>query len=94
MNNHRYDLERKLDQTKRLSRSVYDDLTNRRLAELRDELVEALAKFPSRREDIPAHQIRERARDLWQQHGSPEGRDEEFWLRAERELVERSGGQN
>ncbi|MHB8272649.1 DUF2934 domain-containing protein [Bradyrhizobium sp.] len=25
---------------------------------------------------------------MWEQHGRPEGRDEEFWLRAERELVD------
>jgi hypothetical protein len=31
-------------------------------------------------------EISSRARDLWLSHGSPEGRDEEFWLSAEREL--------
>jgi hypothetical protein len=30
--------------------------------------------------------IRERARELWEQHGQPAGRDEEFWLRAEAEI--------
>jgi hypothetical protein len=33
----------------------------------------------------------ELAHDLWQQHGWPMGRDEEFWVRAERELVESTG---
>lgn len=35
----------------------------------------------------PSHdEISNRARDLWLSHGSPESRDEEFWLTAEREL--------
>jgi hypothetical protein len=29
------------------------------------------------------HRIREIAYELWEKEGSPEGRDEEFWLRAE-----------
>lgn len=35
--------------------------------------------------------IRDRAYALWQEAGSPEGREEEFWHRAERELSEESG---
>ncbi|MDX6750022.1 DUF2934 domain-containing protein [Geminicoccaceae bacterium 1502E] len=35
--------------------------------------------------------IRERAYDLWQQEGSPEGREMEFWLAAEREFREGRG---
>jgi hypothetical protein len=31
-------------------------------------------------------QISARARELWEQHGRPAGRDEEFWLQAESEL--------
>ena len=31
-------------------------------------------------------EIAVRARDLWLSHGSPQGRDEEFWLEAERQL--------
>ena len=31
-------------------------------------------------------QIRERARRLWREAGKPEGRNEEFWRRAEQEL--------
>lgn len=30
--------------------------------------------------------VRERAYELWQQAGCPEGRSEEFWFAAEREL--------
>jgi len=31
--------------------------------------------------------IRARAKQLWEQAGKPEGRDEEFWERAEREIA-------
>jgi DUF2934 family protein len=34
-------------------------------------------------------QIRFRAHELWQQAGKPEGRDNEFWHLAERDLQER-----
>lgn len=33
-------------------------------------------------------QIRARAHQLWERAGKPEGRDEEFWHQAERELQE------
>jgi hypothetical protein len=32
-------------------------------------------------------QIRERAHQLWESAGRPEGREEEFWFEAERELT-------
>jgi hypothetical protein len=32
------------------------------------------------------HQIRQRAHQLWELAGRPEGRDEQIWLEAEREL--------
>lgn len=35
--------------------------------------------------------IRDRAYALWEQDGSPEGRDLEYWQRAERELTEEAG---
>jgi hypothetical protein len=81
-------LERKLAQIKRLAPLVGDPTTMQRLSELRDELAEAIEKFPSRRENISEDEVRARARALWEQHGRPEGRDKEFWLRAERELLE------
>jgi hypothetical protein len=35
----------------------------------------------------PTHeQIAQRAHTLWEQRGSPEGRNAEFWAQAEREL--------
>ena len=43
-------------------------------------------------ESVDEHEqrIQERARELWDAEGRPEGRDEEYWLRAE-ELI---GGHN
>jgi Protein of unknown function (DUF2934) len=32
-------------------------------------------------------EISKRAAQLWRDNGSPDGRDEEFWLKAERELL-------
>ena len=32
-------------------------------------------------------QIKQRAVELWEQRGRPEGRDAEFWTQAERELT-------
>jgi DUF2934 family protein len=32
--------------------------------------------------------IRERAHDLWEQAGRPDGREEHFWLEAERQIRE------
>jgi hypothetical protein len=37
---------------------------------------------------INENSIRERAHWLWKQAGSPEGRDTEFWLEAERSLMD------
>ncbi len=32
-------------------------------------------------------EISKRARQIWEESGSPSGRDEEFWLKAEREVL-------
>lgn len=32
------------------------------------------------------HEVRQRAFEIWEQRGTPEGYDAEFWLTAEREL--------
>ncbi|MHB8273130.1 DUF2934 domain-containing protein [Bradyrhizobium sp.] len=87
----RQELERKIAQTSRLSLAVTDRKTQRRPAELRDELTQTLRRFPFRRVSIPESRIRARAHELWEQHGRPQGRDEEFWLRAECELVVGAG---
>ena len=35
---------------------------------------------------VPEHHVRQRAFELWEQRGNPEGYEAEFWLQAEREL--------
>lgn len=47
----------------------------------------ATKTFPGRREDVAA-----RAYQLWEQHGWPDGRDMEFWLEAERQLMGADSG--
>ena len=80
------DLERKIDQASRIVSRVNDPTTYQRLTlwidELRQRLRDRLAARRSR------EKIRMRAHELWEQHGRPAGRDEEFWLRAESELSE------
>jgi DUF2934 family protein len=36
-------------------------------------------------------EVRRRAYELWEQYGRPEGGEEEFWLKAEREIYEQKG---
>ena len=31
----------------------------------------------------PEEEVRKRAKQLWEEHGKPEGRDDEFWQTAE-----------
>jgi Protein of unknown function (DUF2934) len=38
---------------------------------------------------INIQDIRNRAHELWENAGKPEGREEEFWQQAERELKEK-----
>ena len=80
------DLERKIDQASRIVSRVNDPTTYQRLTawidELRQRLRDRLAAKRSK------EKIRMRAHELWEQHGRPAGRDEEFWLQAESELSE------
>lgn len=38
--------------------------------------------------NLPEEEIRKKARELWEAAGKPEGKDQEFWLEAERQLKE------
>jgi hypothetical protein len=67
-----------------LARWIGDTETVHRILELTARLkrrAQAVAK-PSQ------NRIRRRARQIWEENGRPSGRDEEFWLQAERELRE------
>jgi Protein of unknown function (DUF2934) len=78
------ELERQIERARRLASQTSDQTTSLRLwgfvEELRRKLQRRLAARRSR------EQISARARELWEQHGRPAGRDEEFWLQAESEL--------
>jgi hypothetical protein len=37
-------------------------------------------------DDVMDQRIKHRAHELWEIAGSPEGRDEEFWLKAEQQV--------
>jgi hypothetical protein len=50
--------------------------------ELRQKLQHAVARQKARVEE---RTVRARAKRIWEENGRPEGRDEEFWLQAERE---------
>jgi hypothetical protein len=80
------DLERKIDQASRIVSRVNDPTTYQRLTAWIDELRQRLRdRLAARRSK---EKIRMRAHELWEQHGRPAGRDEEFWLQAESELSE------
>ena len=78
------ELEREIERAKRLAASVTDQTTYQRLKEFVEELKQRLQqRLVARRSK---EEIRARARELWEQHGRPAGRDLEFWLQAESEL--------
>ena len=78
------ELERKIEQATRIASRVTDQTTYQRLnawvSDLKRRLHERLTAKRSKEE------IRVRAHQLWEQHGRPVGRDEEFWLQAESEI--------
>ena len=87
------ELERKLEQARRLAAATSDQTSLQRISEFADELKQRLKQLiPRRRVKFGSEQddIRARARELWEQHGSPTGRDQDFWFMAEREFKEAS----
>jgi predicted ATPase len=82
-------LEEQLEQAKRLETAVSDQTTVQRIREFIQDLRRRLERYRERRRTEA--DISRRARALWERAGRPAGRDEEFWLQAERELDETSG---
>jgi hypothetical protein len=80
------DLERKIEQASRIASRVNDRTTYQRLTAWVEELKQRLQKRRAARRS--KEEIRKRAHELWEQHGRPIGRDEEFWLQAESENKE------
>jgi hypothetical protein len=86
------ELEREIERAQRLAYSVATDrATYQRLKEFVEELRQRLRQCLAARRSKEA--IRARARELWEQHGCPAGRDLDFWLQAERELTESENDQ-
>jgi hypothetical protein len=80
------ELERKIEQASRIASRINDPTTYQRLTAWIDELRQSLRKRVAARRS--RDKIRVRAHELWEQHGRPVGRDEEFWLQAEAEIRE------
>jgi hypothetical protein len=78
------ELERKIEQATRISSSVSDQATVERLQALVEDLKHKLMQIVDGRRN--KHEIRTRAREIWEQSGRPEGRDVEFWVQAEAEV--------
>jgi Protein of unknown function (DUF2934) len=78
------ELERKIEQAVRIASSVPDQTTVQRLKAFVEDLRQKLRQVLDARRT--KHEIRARARELWEENGRPANRDEEFWLQAEAEI--------
>jgi hypothetical protein len=77
------ELRQRAERYRRLQWQITDAAVERAAADLADELETTATEMERRL------RIRERAHALWIEHGRPHGRDEEFWLAAEREVDSR-----
>jgi hypothetical protein len=77
------DLLAKANKYRRLARTVSDQEIVGRISDLSDDL-EKQAQQLNRM--LREETIRSRAHQIWLENNCPTGRDEEFWLQAEREL--------
>jgi len=82
------ELERKIAQASRLADRVSDQTTVGRLLAWVEELKQKLQQLRERRH--VREEIRKRVRELWEETGRPPGRDVEFWLQAEAEIISAS----
>src|ERR1700687_3934512 len=67
-----------------LARYLGDGETVQRITAFSQELKQQARALAKPNEDL----IRPRACEIWEEHGCPSGRDEEFWFQAEREFRE------
>ena len=82
------ELEHKIERANRIASSVTDQTTRELLGAWVEELRQKLRQLLDARRT--KHEITARARELWEQNGCPAGRDLEFWLQAEAEIIERN----
>jgi hypothetical protein len=74
----------KANKYRNLARWIGDRETVQNILALAEELKQR-ARALARPDEA---NIRRRARAIWKENGKPAGRDEEFWLQAEREIRE------
>ena len=79
------ELEREIERANRLASGVTDQTTYQWLKQSVEELRQRLRHLLAGKRADEA--VRSRARELWETNGRPVGRDLEFWLQAERELI-------
>ena len=77
-------LQHQIDIAERFAATVSDKSTAHQFVTFANEARQRLQRWLAWRR---RREIRLRAYELWEQAGSPAGRDEEFWLTAERELT-------
>src|ERR1700712_1833549 len=75
----------KANKYRRLARTVSDQEIVGRISDLTDDLEKQAQQLHRM---LREETIRTRAHQIWQEHNCPLGRDDEFWLQAERELEE------
>jgi Protein of unknown function (DUF2934) len=81
------ELERRIQQASRIASKISDQTTVERLTGWISELRQRLRRRIEARRTKDA--IQARAREIWEQNGRPLGRDLEFWLQAETEIISR-----
>lgn len=81
------ELERRIQQASRIASKISDPTTVERLTGWIRELRQRLRHRREARRTADA--IETRARELWEQNGRPAGRDLDFWLQAETEILSR-----
>ena len=79
-------LETEIERAKRLATGVGDRTTSQRLWDFVEELKHRLQTRRAAKRS--KEEIRARAREIWEQHGRPAGRDLEFWLQAVADMRE------
>jgi hypothetical protein len=82
------ELERKIEQARRIASTITDQTTLERLRAWVEELKQSLRQRLGARR--AKEEIKARVRELWERNGRPAGRDLEFWLQAEAEMIERN----
>ena len=79
-------LQHQIDVAERMAATVSDKSTAHQFVTFANEGRQRLQRWLAWRR---RREIRVRAYELWEQAGKPAGREEEFWLTAEREFMQK-----